>query len=74
MSRITQLRPLLEAARALSEPTESNREYIRGQAELICDYAELHMDQKELVMLCISHGKGVSKTIAEIMETERNYG
>ena len=35
MSRITQLRPLLKAARALSEPTESNREYIRGQAELI---------------------------------------
>jgi hypothetical protein len=73
MSRITQLRPLLKIARDLTEPTESNREYIRGQAELICDYAGLHMDQKELVMLCISHGKGVSKTISELIETERNY-
>lgn len=67
------LRPLLKAARALNEPSESNREYIRGQAELICDAVGIHMDQKELVMLCISHGKGVSKTIAEIIDTERNY-
>lgn len=60
------LRPLLEAARGLSEPGESNPEYIRGQAELICDVVGLHMEQKELVMLCISHGRGVSKTTMEI--------
>jgi hypothetical protein len=73
MKRITQLRPLLETAQELTEPTESNPEYIRGQANLICDFTGIHSDQNELVMLCISHGISVSAAIQEIIDREKEF-
>jgi hypothetical protein len=47
----------LQAARDLTEPGEPNNEYIRGQADLICDLFGLfgEADSKEDVTKVISH-------------------
>jgi hypothetical protein len=45
----------LQTARDLTEPGEPNDEYIRGQAELICDLSGLGTDYKEDVIKVISH-------------------
>jgi hypothetical protein len=47
---------LINVAMALNEPGEMNREYARGQAELIVDACGLSMSgHAELVLMVITH-------------------
>jgi hypothetical protein len=41
------LRMMIDAARLLTEEGEINVEYVRGQAELICDVLGLSMDENK---------------------------
>lgn len=59
----------LEAARALNEPGEINAEYVRGQANLICDMFGLLPagEWHDLVTRVITHRAPVGKLTARIV-------
>lgn len=69
--RLTQLRPLLTLARDLTEPSEPNEEYIRGQANLICDYAGIGQEYNAVVISCIRQEMDVRTAVHEILESLR---
>jgi hypothetical protein len=55
LSEVAALTNALEIARNLTEPGEINSEYVRGQAELICDLFGIPMDCKQDVIKVIGH-------------------
>lgn len=55
IGEVRKLGDALETARALTEPGEINNEYVRGQAELICDLFGLDMGYKEDMIRVIGH-------------------
>jgi hypothetical protein len=54
LSDAARLADALEIARDLTEPGEPNNEYVRGQAELICDLFGLPMDFRADVIKVIT--------------------
>jgi hypothetical protein len=53
----TTLDAALDAAASLCADTPGDSEYVRGQAELICDLFGIHMDHRQVVVRAIVNGE-----------------
>lgn len=68
------LEMMLDAARALTEPTQANAEYIRGQAELISDTSGLGLGEEHYGLLTniISHRVTLNRGLAALADELRD--
>lgn len=67
----------LKFARSLCEGADDNSEYVRGQAELICDLYGVSMDEKESIsayLLYNSEWRSVETALRDTIPTDAGLG